>query len=294
MRNAAISTLKTGFILGPAEIKSLEELAPADRYEALLKLGAPKIRQAIEQWRDAASTALNSERELLAGQAAFFITASREERRIYSARLDDADGDLKQADSIIEKLDGYLDLVEQGEMQDGVRAFAVKLNDIRDSRAAELLAQAKQGLTILADVVAKAKQFNFEASQVNKVLPAGCDGVPQLGMPMHGSPRSASLYAEISTFFPIIPGPNEEPIGPAPVDQAALPDAVKSALEKVDMAARASFAAARVQRRGEGGAPEPGAWTAPVVHALPPREPEPVASERGFQPGRHLKPGASE
>jgi hypothetical protein len=282
---AATTPQKSALILGPAKIKVLENLNEHDRSVALTELGVQQLRRAQEEWRRIGKEALAAQANLQDGEDHFYATTeSRDERRAYEKRIEDAAGDVKQADLVFEILDRYLSILE---ITETVAALVARAEERRANfKGAAKLDELKAALAAAAAILADINQHNGEANAINPYLPNGCEPIQSVDVRIIHLPGHSSLIGWLTSQLSTIAACFPEPIiVRPPPGVAAYPEPVKAALARLDETRRAQIVAARGVPRGQGNATAHGSWRAPIMHALPPREPEPIApSERGFQP----------
>jgi hypothetical protein len=149
-----------------------------------------------------------------------------------------------------------------------------------------------EALVAAAAVLSEISQHNGEAEAINPHLPDGCERIPIFDVQVTHIPGESSLVRALISQFSNFNSCFPQSISVNPPGPAAYPQQVKAALAKLEETRRARIGAARGAPRAQGNAPEPGSFRAPVVHALPPREPELAPTERAFRGTRHFKPGA--
>ena len=265
MRNAAIASVqKSAWILSPAQIKSLEGLGENERRDALMRLGASQIRRAQEEWRRRGSDAFDQKKKFLEGQDYFFaVTESRDERREYEKRIEDAASDIKQADSIVEILDRYIAIVEKSDVEAILVARAAELR--ADKQRYLLLKELNGTFANAAAILSKIQQHNAEAREINGALPGGGELVPILDVPLKGLPGQHSLITWLTGLFPI--RGLEESVTIRWLGRTGYPKVVQEVLAKLDEEKRAAIAAAR-KRPWSSDANDPGSATR-TVHTMP-------------------------
>ena len=224
-------------ILSPTQIKSLEHLGENDRREALLRLGAPQIRRAQDDWRRLGSEIFDRRKQLLDDQDHFHaITESREERREYEKKIADTEIDIKQADLIVEILDRYLAIVESAEVESALVGHAEELH--KHNEAGTALRRLNEALKALAAILSEINQHNGKALTINPHLPSDCQQIPIFDVRVDRFGGDSSLVRWLTSLFPIY-GVEIQQVA------AAYPGPVKAALAKLEEQRRAQIAAAR-------------------------------------------------
>jgi hypothetical protein len=275
--NPAAIPSQLALILGPAKIKVLENLGERDRSAALTELGVQQLRRAQDEWRQIGKAALANQAQLQDGEDHFYATTeSRDERRAYEKRIEDAAGDVKQADVIFEILDRYLAIVEAIE---GASALVARAEERRANfKGASKLNELKAALAAVTTILADINQHNEEADAINPHLPNGCEPIKSVDLRITHVPGHPSLIRWLTSWFPI--SGFDQRITVSWPGAAAYPEPVKAALAKLEQQKRATNTAVRGSRGGaQGNTPEAGSWTAPIMHALAARAPDPASPE---------------
>ena len=231
--------------LGPTKIKALEALAEDARRDALRKLGSTQLTQARDDWRRIGRNALERKADLQEGRDYFYaVTESHDERRAYDNKIQDAAGDVQQADIIVEILDRYISLCERAGVETVLLARATELR-VEKPRGA-LLKELNAALVNTANVLSKILQHNAEAGEINRALTDGTEQIPLLNVMNTSRPGRHSLIDWLTRdVFPIRELPEPAVLQwPGP---AGYPQAVQDVLRKLDEEKRAAFAAARAR-----------------------------------------------